>query len=337
MRAKHLKEAIRLNIDCRTNLLIVGPPAIGKTKIAELVAEEVCKECGGTWMILHPCTDDPADWKGLGFPSEDRKSACFLPYGNLLAMTKAEKMLIVIIDDVGQSFDSVQAAIMQVVEERRINGVTISDHVRFVLCSNRKGDKAGVKGIIEPLKARCAMVDLEVSTDDWLLWANGAGMPPELTGFIKLRPQMLHDFKPTTDMTNSASPRGWERVGKHMLHGMSKEIEYEIFKGSCGEQAATEFSGFLKVFRELPDPEQWIKDPTKPLPTEEHVIYALTSALAYMANKSNVEKIYELAMRLDAEFSTFLVFSMVQRDPKLAQNKGMATWAKKFAPYLTTN
>lgn len=337
MRAKHLKDAIRLAVECKTNLLISGPPATGKTTIAELVADEICKIHDGSWMVTHPVCDDPSDWKGLGFPSDDRLSARFLPYGNLKTLMSADKLLICIMDDVGQACESVQAALMQVIQERTINGIKISDHVRFILCTNRREDKAGVRGILEPLKSRCTIVELEVSTDDWLLWANQAGMPPELTGFIKLRPQMLHAFKPGTAMENSPNPRGCERIGRYILNGISKEIEYEMFKGDCGDQFASEFTGFLKAFRELPDPDQWIVDPQKALPREEHVIYALTSALAYRANKSNVEKIYELAMRLDAEYSTFLVFSMAQRDPKLAQSKGMALWAKQFAPYLTGN
>jgi hypothetical protein len=206
--------------------------------------------------------------------------------------------------------------------------------VRFVLCTNRKGDKASVRGIIEPLKSRCCIVELEVNVDDWCLWANQNGMPPELVAFAKLRPNLLHDFKPTSDLSNSSSPRGFERIGRYMLEGCPKGIEYEMFRGCCGDQLATEFCGFLKNFREMPDPETYINDPKKELPTEESTLYALSAAVAARANKSNVSKIYDLAMRLDAEYSTFMVFSMVQRDKKMAQCSGMAIWSKKFAPYL---
>lgn len=334
MRAKQLKAAIRLAVKANKNLLISGAPAIGKTKIAELVADEICAEQDGSWMICHPVTDDPSDWKGLGFPSEDRKSAHFLPYGNLLALMQADKLLICILDDVGQACDSVQAALMQVIEERTINGLKISDNVRFILCTNRKGDKAAVRGVIEPLKSRCIIVELEVNVDDWCLWANQNHMPPELVAFAKLRPTLLHDFKPSTDMSNSSSPRGFEAIGRMMVNECPKEIEYEIFRGSCGDQVATEFCGFLKSYREMPDPEAYLREPDKPLPEEESMTYALAAALAARANKTNVSKIYDLAMRLDAEFSTFMVFSMVQRDKKMAQCAGMATWSKKFAPYL---
>jgi hypothetical protein len=135
-------------------------------------------------------------------------------------------------------------------------------------------------------------------------------------------------------MTNSASPRGYERIGRLMVAGCPKEIETEMFEGCCGSQVATELSGFLRLYRDMPDPEAYINDASKPLPEDESTLYALTAALAARANKTNLPKIYDFAMRLDAEYSTFMVFSMVQRDKKLAQHAGMAVWSKKFAPYL---
>jgi len=334
MRPKDLKHAIQLTINTKQNLLISGAPGIGKTDIARQVAEDVCSRNGGRYMVLHPVCDDPSDWKGLGFPSADRTSAEFLPFGNLKDMISAESLLICLIDDVGQAPESVQAAIMQVVRERRINGLMISEHCRFVMCTNRRGDKAGVRGIIEPLKSRCVIVDLEVNDDDWRLWANEHGMPPELVAFSKLRPGMLHDFKPSTDITNSANPRGWGEVGLLQLGGVPKHLEYELFRGCCGEQFAAEYTAFLRTYRDMPDPDVFLANPTAELPGNESTLYALASALAYKATRKTVDAVFKVAMRLDAEYSTFLVFSMIQRDKNLATVAGMAVWAQKYAPYL---
>lgn len=335
MRPKQVKEAIRINLSCNINTLLVGAPAIGKTQVAEQTAAEYCAEHGGAYMVLHPVCDDPADWKGLGFPSSDKTSAAFLPYGNLLTMINATAPLIVIIDDVGQAMVSVQAALMQVLEHHSINGKHISEHCRFILCTNRRGDKAGVSGIIEPLKSRCLPINFDVNGDDWRLWANQNGLPVELIAFSKLRENLLFDFTPTTDIVNSSSPRGFARVGTLQNAGIPKSIEFEMYQGCVGAKAATEYVAFLDRFRSMPNPEKYIKNPdNEPLPSEESILYALAAALSGMANKTNLEAIYKVAMRLDAEFSTFLVFSMIQRDKKLSQNVHMAAWAKKYATYL---
>ena len=335
MRPRDLRAAIRLCIETGQPLLITGAPGTGKTELAKQEAIEIAREEGGAVQIVHPVCDDPSDYKGLGFPSLDRTYAEFLAYGNLKLMIEAPKLLIIILDDVGQAMPSVQAALMQLVRERSVNGKKISNNVRFVLCTNRKGDKAAVTGLIEPLKSRCTIVALDVHADDWRQWAAGAGMPPELIAFSKLCPDLLHKFVPTSDVTNSPCPRGWGAVGVLQNKGVPAAIEYEIYGGTCGEEFAAKYCAFLKTYREMPNPELWIKDPEKELPENESTLYALTSALAYMANAKNVGQIFKVAMRLDAEFSTFLVFSMVQRQKSLASNAGMGLWAKKFAPYLT--
>ena len=62
------------------------------------------------------------------------------------------------LDDLGQAPMSVQAAAMQLILARRINGFKISDKVIFMAATNRREDKAGVTGILEPVKSRFAWI-----------------------------------------------------------------------------------------------------------------------------------------------------------------------------------
>lgn len=326
MRPKDLTATIKTAIEINENLLIVGAPGIGKTDIVQAVCN------GYETILLHPVVHDPVNY--TGFPSLQNGKADFIPFGFLRRMIEAEKITVVIIDDLGQAAPAVQASIMQLVLQNNIDGNAISSHCRFILISNRREDKAGVTSIIEPLKGRATIIDLEVNDSDWRQWAVEHGMPPELVAFSKLRPNLLFDFKPTTDMTNSPTPRNWAAIGNWQNAGISKHLEYEIFKGRCGEQFAAEYSAFLRTYRDMPDPELWINDPNKPLPINDSAQYALASALAYLANSKNVNNIYKVAMNMPGELSTFMVYSMVQRDKKLAAAAGMATWAQRYGEYL---
>jgi len=334
MRPKQLKKMIRLAISSDTNLIIKGRPGVGKTEICKQVIEEVCAEIGGDYLVTHPVMKDPTEYSGLGFPSADRTHAEFLPYGDMVKMTTAEKLLVVLVDDLGQASESTQTALMQVMWGRNVNGKPISEHVRFIACTNERTDKAGVRYVLEPLKGRNCIVGLEVNDDDWREWANGHGMPPELIAFSKLRPQLLFEFKPTTDMTNSNSPRNWARAGQLQVNGLPEEIEFEVFEGCAGEKFAAEYTAFLKAFRDMPEPGEWIKNPNKPMPEKENVRYALAAAVAHMANRKNLDNVFKLAMNMDAEYSTFMVFSMIAKDKSLAESSGMVVWAKKYADYL---
>jgi len=84
----------------------------------------------------------------------------------------------------------------------------------------------------------------------------------------------------------------------------------------------------------MPDPEEWIKNPDKDLPVNDSAQYALAGALAWLADTKNVNNIYKVALNMPGELSTFMVYSMVQRDKKLAAAPGMATWAQRYGEYL---
>ena len=75
-------------------------------------------------------------------------------------------------DDLGQAPPAVQAAAMQLILARRINGSLVSDEVCFVAATNRKNDKAGVARILEPVKSRfAAIVELTPCVEEWATWA----------------------------------------------------------------------------------------------------------------------------------------------------------------------
>ena len=80
----------------------------------------------------------------------------FLPFGDLRALIQADKDTVFFLDDLGQAPPTVQAAAMQLILARRINGHHVSDSVTFIAATNRKQDKAGVSGILEPVKSRFA-------------------------------------------------------------------------------------------------------------------------------------------------------------------------------------
>jgi hypothetical protein len=128
----------------------------------------------------------------------------FLPFGNLRKLLNATVPTLFFLDDLGQAPQGVQAAAMQLLLAREINGQKISDYVSFAAATNRKEDRAGVSGILEPVKSRfVTIINVETNADDWLRWARRNGLPEELLMLIKWRPELLEKFKATADMTNS--------------------------------------------------------------------------------------------------------------------------------------
>lgn len=332
MRAKQMKEAVKFAVKHKYPLLLKGAPGIGKTDIVT----QACIETDTELIISHPVVSDPTDFKGLPFPVKGEHKATFLPFGDLLRLIDADKPTVFFLDDLGQASASVQAAAMQLLLARRINGHKVSDQVIFLAATNRRQDRAAVQGILEPVKSRFASIlELEVNTDDWVEWAIENDLPVELIAFIRFRPNLLHDFKPTGDIVNTPNPRTVAYVGRMMKAGLSDSISYEMISGAAGEGFAAEFIGFLKIYRDLPDIEKLIADPDNTdVPTEPSMLFAVCGALSAKANKKNFANIIRYTDRLPAEFQVLLVKDAVKRNKALADTKVFSAWAVKHSDVI---
>lgn len=329
MKASQLQATIAYAIMHKLPILVKGAPGTGKSDIIA----QACRTAGAELIINHPVVSDPTDYKGLPFPVKDKDEATFLPFGDLLRLIKADKPTVFFLDDLGQAPMSVQSSVMQLILARRINGHKVSEQVVFLAATNRRQDKAGVMGILEPVKSRfAAIVELEVDVDDWVDWAYKEDMPPELIAFIRYRPNLLHDFKPTADIVNTPSPRTVAYVGNMMKAGMPKGLEYELTGGAAGEGFAAEFIGFLNIYKELPDIPTLIQNPEQaPVPTEPSLLFAICGALVHKAERKNFANILRYANRIPAEFQVLLMKDAIKRNKALSSTPEFSAWAVKHA------
>lgn len=319
---KQLRNILSLTIGARLPVLITGAPGVGKS---DLVAQAAA-EAGAYVILSHPAVADPTDAKGLPWPAKDGEHATFLPFGELARAIAAEKPTVWFLDDLGQATPAVQASFMQLLLARRVNGHAIPDCVTFVAATNRRTDRAGVSGILEPVKSRFASIlNLEPTLDDWCEWAYQNDVSPEVIAFLRFRPDLLTKFEPSADMANSPCPRTWAHAAKLVKLNMPKEAELAAFSGAVGEGAASEFVAFLRVFRDMPNPDLVLMKPDDAqIPKELSTLYALMTALASRATPENFSAISRYAVRLmesqKGEFATLLILDSCKRDPKLAHS-----------------
>lgn len=316
---KQLRNILSLTIGARLPVLITGAPGVGKSDIVSQAATEA----GADVILSHPAVADPTDAKGLPWPATDGEHATFLPFGELAHAIAAEKPTVWFLDDLGQATPAVQASFMQLLLARRVNGHAIPDCVTFVAATNRRTDRAGVSGILEPVKSRFASIlNLEPTLDDWCEWAYLNEVSPEVIAFLRFRPDLLTKFEPSADMANSPCPRTWANAAKLVKLKLPKEVELSTFAGAVGEGAAGEFVAFLRVFRDMPNPDVVLMNPDgSPIPKELNALYALTVALAARATPENFGAVARYATRLmenqKGEFGTLLVLDSIKREPKL--------------------
>ena len=303
IRPKQLAGLLAKTIEARLPVLITGAPGIGKTALVEQAADAA----GADMIVSHPVVADPTDAKGLPFPNKTGTEAHFLPFGELATALKAKKPTVWLLDDLGQASPAVQASFMNLILARRINGHRLPECVTFVAATNRRTDRAGVSGILEPVKSRFAtIVELQANLEDWQDWAVANSLPWELVSFMDFRgnkpaPEskndpfphgLLHAFNATVDLTNSPCPRTWAYVARLMDLGFQPDVELAAIAGAVGEGAAAEFIGFLRICRELPSFDSICMNPgTEIIPAKPAALYATAVMIASRANVHNMDAV----------------------------------------------
>jgi hypothetical protein len=241
-------------------------------------------------------------------------------------------------DDFGLATQQLQGSAMHLLSERRVGHHKISDKVTFILATNNKGEMAGVNGILEPVKSRCVTIlKMEPDATDWLRWAVGNGIRPEVTGFIRLRPELLWDFMPSNDFINSPSPRTVEHVNDILNMELPRTVSNAMIYGSIGDGFSREFLGFLKLYDNMVDPDFIINNPEEvEIPNDNpSLIYAYMSALTYRVNPKNFDNIVKFARRLSTEYNVKLVhYDLIAKNPKLVNSKTYIDWVVDFQEYF---
>lgn len=321
MRPNELINLLAKTIPGGLPVLIKGAPGTGKSDIVTQAANAA----GADLVLMHPVVCDPTDFKGLPAVVDDE--AEFLPFGDLYRLMNAKTLTVAFLDDLGQAPAVVQAAAMQLILARQINGHMISDKVVFIAATNRREDRAGVTGILEPVKSRFAtIVELAPNVDDWCGWALANGVPVELVAFARFRPELLTSpGVVTNDIVNRPSPRTVTNLGKLYALGLDG---VEVLGGAAGAGFAAEFIGFVRVWQSLPSIDAILLAPEKaPLPTEPAALYAISTALATRTTPDNAGRVLRYLTRLPEEFGVLGVRDATRRCPKAANCKEFIQWA----------
>ena len=332
MRPTELKDYLQFTINNNFPMLIKGAPGIGKSDIVEQTAEKT----GAKLIISHPVVSDPTDYKGLPFPTANGK-ADFLPYGDLDQIMSATEKTIFFLDDLGQASPSVQAACMQLLLARRINGHKVSDLVTFVAATNRREDKAAVTGLLEPVKSRfISIIQLDAHADDWILWAYDNKMPLELIAFIQWQPDIIKAFKPSKDLINSVCPRTIAAVGKQQAANLPEIYQVEAFTGAAGEDFARAYIAFLSICNTLPMLENILKNPkSASIPSDPSTLYAVTCSLANKMNDENIDRIFIYLKRLPEEMSAACVQGAAAKNKNICNNHAFINWTTQHAKLVS--
>jgi hypothetical protein len=311
--------------------LITGAPGGGKTSVAKDAIKELVASDGKAipkerQLFMHPSHLDTCDF--LGLPELSGESVRWVPPSILYNIRKGTGPASLILDEFTDSTMPVQNVLSGLLLEKRVGDLQLTDELYVVCTGNRTEDKSGANRLSTKLGNRVRMLHFDVNLDDWIEgFAQPNGLPTDMIQFLRFKPNLLFDFDP--NRSSNPTPRSWEKVS--LIPDTLDEACYMgNVAGEVGEGAAAEYIGFRRIYMNLPDLDEVLKNPQKAkVPTDPATQYAISGALANKATPANFNLVLDYMARMPKEFSVLCVKDALVRDKKLRSNKAFIDWTVK--------
>jgi hypothetical protein len=250
---------------------------------------------------------DPSDVKGVPVPVKTDKGEVWVRWARDSRLpTDPDAKYLIILEELTSASPIVQGMAYQLVLDRGIADYVLPKGCRIMAAGNVKSDRGITNTMPGPLRNRFVHVELQPEVDVWAAWAVKNDILPEVVAFVRFKQDQLHHFEP--EMTAFPTPRSLAMLSDLLKQKPSKSIETALIEGCCGRGFAIEFSGFLRMWRSLPDLKKVETSPMDvEVPTDPSTLYAVTGSLARMAKPQTMTNVVKYMQRLGREFQ--LIFA----------------------------
>jgi hypothetical protein len=321
---------IDILLDTDTPLFIHGSPGIGKSYIVA----EVAKKKGLDLVDVRLSQMDPVDLRGV--PSIKDNQTVWMP--PVFFPKDKDSQGILFLDELNSAPPSVQAAIYQLVLDRKMGEYELPSGWRILCAGNRVSDRGVVFRLPSPLVNRMVHLHVEAKFEDFKLFALQENLHHFIIGFLSFRPDLLSSEPVLENDANPAfaTPRSYHMLSNilkksHNLHAISS-----IIYGTIGYSAGIEFTSYVKVYEELPDVAAIYEGNYPEVPNQPALLYALVSALVeyYKGSDADKEHLFAFSETLPTEFGIMLIKDVIVKDDSLALHGAFTAWVEKYGEYV---
>lgn len=330
----------------------VGRPGCGKTAMVREGAKEIARLVNAPVAVReqHLASMSEVDIRGYLIPQGDQAN---FTKPEFWSTVEQHPYGILFLDEFAQASHEMQKAVAPLLLDRRIGEYVLPDGWMVVCAGNRLEDNAGANSILSHVINRITMFNVEApDVDEWVGWAVGAGMPPELIAMAKLRPDVVfHAEIPDVADTPYCTPRSIEIVGdlaNNYPGGITQMVAEPIgmcmLAGAVGDGAASEIAGMVRTTLRLPSFEQAMNAPeTTVVPSDLAEAYAMVMLVAVRADgDKHRETAAQYLTRFPVNIALTGIVALIRREKKFLHSKQFGKWVAdnrsmvhKFQKYIT--
>ena len=250
--------------------------------------KEVIKNAGEYFVNkdLRLAQLDPSDIHGIPDIGGDKEYLKWNPPAWAIWSSQPNAKGFLFFDEANLASPSVMKSFYQIIHDREIGDISISNGVGIMSAGNRLKDNAGVNVMPKPLQDRYFEVELKVpSIEEWEDWAIDNQIDPHIISFLNMKRDYLYNPRDDNSSQKPATPRGWEQVDG-ILGRIETKNDPSYFNfirttvsARVGEDASREFVEFIKNSRRI-NIRDFINNPDKQsIPQESDLKWTLVSGI----------------------------------------------------------
>ena len=339
----NLSQAANLirNVGTTNTLLLRGTPGIGKSSILQTLEREL-----PDYQI---CYIDVAnlDLGDLGMPVIDKDTMVtnYAPNARFGVGKGQTRPVVLMLDELGKASRPVLNMLLPVILENRIGDVPLPTGSIVFGTTNLDTDGVGDNIPAHAFNRMTVVTVANPTADEWIDWASGHAVAPEVMAFAKQYPQVFdcyadldkkeknpYIFNPMTGNVRAfCSPRSLVKASNIIKQrSVLGSALIPALAGTVGESAARDMEALVNLADQLPLFENIVKAPTKTkVPDSVGALFILSFMLAGRVDAANLDAVMDYAERVSAvSFEAHALFIT-----SLASNKskvGMACMNRKF-------
>ena len=234
------------------NIMLVGKHGIGKSEIITRFYRDRRMD-----VVPFFCgqMSDPGDLIGLMHKDEESGRSVFLPPywwptdGNPIAL---------FLDELNRARPEILQAVQDLALNKTLAGKKLPEG-SIVIAAVNEGDEYQLTDLDPALVSRFNLYEFAPTVEDWLLWANSAGIDPRVMSFIQKNRHHLdgegispEDAGMKSGLVKNPDRRAWTRVSGFVKNiKQIGDLQIRIIAGMVGTAAALDFKNSLAAAQKV--------------------------------------------------------------------------------------